>query len=192
MSLPHHLPPFKPRERSFRATPSTPNLHNDPSHNPNPTRPIRARDRQRLRMQLFPFSLRRSALTQTQCAAIRLSRKPVLSLRRRVHQLEKLRVLQRDVFERVRGDTTDQMLTLCRLATSLHSITFKDPRPPPLDIFDGSCYSWNWKGIKLRFRGTSTRRFELDFYFTSFTSNHEHVAIHTTSCTQPSRSVEAT
>jgi len=150
---------FKPRSRTC------------PTHIP------QSGDRKRLRLHMFPFCLKRRTLTSSQCAAYRLYRKPDISLRKRIHQLQEIQAIANDLEDRVH-DAKERMLVLFQSTASIHSVTFTDPRPPPIFIFNGCSYSWISKGVKICFRGLSTRHFTLDFDFSTFISNHEHVVIH--------------
>ena len=123
----------------------------------------------RLRLyNLFPLCLRTRTLNNAQCAAFRLRRKPLAG---RLRQLKELQAYREDV-ERKISDLQGRMVTLAQTtAIMVHSISFVDPRPPRHNPFDGRAYWWNWKGIKMRIMGCSSRHFHITFDFSTYTSD---------------------
>jgi hypothetical protein len=150
-------------------------------------RPVRhsvLNKRQRL-FTLFPFRLRECTLNSPQCAAIRLLRKPLVM---RLHQLKEIQMLKKDVEAKV-ADLQRQGELLARLTSKfVHSISFVDPHPP-LELFNGHLYWWNWKSIKIGFRGFNSRRFTVMFDFSSYISSFGYIELLVRSPTY--RSVEA-
>jgi hypothetical protein len=123
----------------------------------------------RLRLiKLFPLCLRMRILKSTQCAAWRLCRKPFV---KRLRQLEELQAYRKDVEDKI-ADLQARAAVLAQVAaTMVHSISFVDPRPPPLNIFDGHTYWWIWKGIKIRLTGFSSSHFHMTFDFSRYSTN---------------------
>jgi len=110
---------------------------------------------------MFPFITRFQKLSGSQCARLRIKRKPLVQRLKQLKLCTKL--LERS--KNMSKDLYQLQSTFINLAQQVHRIRVDMIEPPP---FDGYTYIWTWKAIIIRFCGSNTY-FSILFDFSRYT-----------------------
>jgi hypothetical protein len=122
--------------------------------------------KKRYRLHMFPFVTRFKQLSASQCARLRIMRKPCVQRLRQLKHCARLLEQSRNMSRNL-----DQLQsTFINIAQQVHhirtSVEYNTIGPPP---FDGYSYVWTWKSIIIRFCGSNTY-FSILFDFSRYIS----------------------